>query len=618
MDMHDPSLTPASEENKDQNPTEAPANAADAVAPATSTDVHADPEAEAEAEELMSESELDAADTEESVLEAATALLEKDASEINADEIRRLRQLFATVHNTPSTDETESDQAPAQSETQILFEQTIEKLRAKKAAHLAQLETQRAENLTRKNDIIAQIIALADDTDNVNRTFPRYRELQDEFNAVGDVDPSEETGVWKRFQEAREKYSDNLKINKELRDYDFKKNLEEKEALLAEARALDADEDIIGAYRRLQDLHNKWRQIGPVAKELRDEIWNNFRDASAQVNKRYQAFFEARKAREAQNEAAKTELCAAAEAIDPESLKSFAAWDQATNQIKEIQDKWRTLGFASKKMNRVLFARFRATCDTFFAAKAAYFRNTRDELNNNLAAKQALVQQAEALKESTDWRAATETFVELQKKWKTIGAIPKRYSDDLWKQFTAACDLFFERKKKAGSGARQTEAANMRAKREIIGRLSALVTDETAKDDAIAALRKMQEEWKQIGHVPYKEKDKLYEAYRSAIDAVRNHFDIAESKARRQRFEASVARIEGDDDKIFREREKLVRALENRRNDLRTYENNLGFLSAKSRSGDSLLRDLERRIERLKTDISELEEKISLLDSKLG
>ncbi|MDE6468200.1 MAG: DUF349 domain-containing protein, partial [Muribaculaceae bacterium] len=269
MDMHDPSLTPASEENKDQNPTEAPANAADAVAPATSTDVHADPEAEAEAEELMSESELDAADTEESVLEAATALLEKDASEINADEIRRLRQLFATVHNTPSTDETESDQAPAQSETQILFEQTIEKLRAKKAAHLAQLETQRAENLTRKNDIIAQIIALADDTDNVNRTFPRYRELQDEFNAVGDVDPSEETGVWKRFQEAREKYSDNLKINKELRDYDFKKNLEEKEALLAEARALDADEDIIGAYRRLQDLHNKWSQIGPRSKEHR-------------------------------------------------------------------------------------------------------------------------------------------------------------------------------------------------------------------------------------------------------------------------------------------------------------------------------------------------------------
>ncbi len=623
MDMQEPALEPQTP--KAQNLNDASAAAADAGIENVAADSAApQPEAEAEAESIMTQGEEDfeAKDvnreiTDESLMADALALMEKDAADISNDEIRRLRQHFSMLHKSVDSAAEAAEAPAAPSETETRFEQTIEALRARKAQYIAEQEALRAANLERKNAIIEQINALAEDTDNVNRTFPRYRELQDEFNAVGDVDPTEETAVWKRFQEAREHYSDNLKINKELRDYDFKKNLADKEALLAEARALAAEEDVISAYRRLQDLHNKWRQIGPVAKELRDEIWNSFRDASAEVNKRYQAFFEARKAREAENETAKTALCEKIEALDLSGLKTFAAWEEATKQIQTMQEEWRKLGFASKKMNRVLFARFRQCCDSFFAAKAEFYRNTREELSSNLAHKQDLVTRAEALQESTDWRKATDEFIAMQKEWKSIGAIPKKYSDDLWKRFTAACDAFFDRKKKEGSGVRNAEVANLRAKREIIGRLSALTDEATDKDTAIAELRKLQDSWKEIGHVPFREKDKLYEAYRSAVDAVRDHFAIAESRARRQRFEASVNDMKGDDNKLFRERERLVRALDARRNDLRTYENNLGFLNSKSKSGNSLMLDLERRIGRLKADIAELEEKIALLDGNI-
>lgn len=616
MDMQDPTLAAAGAEETKMN--EAQATEAEAISDTTS---EADSDPEAAAEEIMTEGEetvetAEAAeqkrlDTLESVMAEALALMAKEPADIATDEIRHLRQRFSMLHKAPEGEEEASDELEQQ------FTAVIEELRNRKAAWAAEQEKLRADNLARKNAIIDEILSLADDTDNVNRTFPRYKELQDAFNAIGDVDPAEETGVWKRFTEAREKYSDNLKINKELRDYDFKKNLAEKEQLLEEARALAAGEDVIAAYRRLQELHNRWRQIGPVAKEIREEIWANFREASAEVNKRYQAFFEARKAREAENESAKTALCEQLEALDFSGLKTFAAWEDMTKTIMAVQEEWRKLGFASKKMNRQLFARFRQSCDAFFAAKAEFYRNTREELAANLAHKQQLVERAEALKDSTDWRQAGDQFIAMQKEWKEIGAIPKKHSDTLWTRFTTACDYFFDRKKKAGSGARQAEVANLRAKREIIGELSALLNDADNKDEAIKSMRELQQRWQEIGHVPFREKDKLYEAYRSACDAVRQKFAIAESRARRERFEANVAQIEGDNDKLSREREKMYRALEGRRNELRTYENNLGFLSSKSKNGDSLVRDMERRIERLKADIAEIEDKLKLIDSKL-
>lgn len=650
MDMHDPNPEAIKAQGEEQTLNEATASATAAGISNTAAADGAD--AESEAELTMSEAEEEADDTRqnkettcESLLDDVLALLAKDPADFSTDEINRLRQKFAMLHSVADAEqavadnaeaearadadlpdgsavpELTADEAPAESagaELRRQFDAAIAELKARKAAWTAEQQALRAANLERKNAIIAEIISLADDTDNVNRTFPRYRELQDEFNAIGDVDPTEETAVWKRFQEAREQYSDNLKINKELRDYDFKKNLAEKEALLAEAKTLTMDEDVIAAYRRLQDLHNKWRQIGPVAKELRDEIWNSFREASAEINKRYQAFFEARKAREAENEAAKSALCERLDAIDFEGLKTFNAWEQATEQIIELQKEWRTLGFASKKMNRQLFARFRGRCDAFFAAKAEFFRNTRDELSRNLAHKQQLTDEAEALATSTDWKTATDRFVEMQKEWRTIGAVPKKYSDALWKRFTTACDAFFENKKKAGSGTRQVENANLKAKREVIGQLSALITDGTERAEAMDSLRALQTRWNEIGHVPFREKDKLYTAYREAVDAVRRHFDMAERGVRRERFAANVARLEGDGDKLFRERERLLRTVESRRAELRTYENNLGFLSSRSKSGDSLVRDMERRIERLKADIDELLEKVKVLDGKLA
>ncbi len=611
MEMKDPASA------AEQSAEELKMNEANATEAEATNDTITDTDIEAVVEENIegaTDVEKKRFESVEDVMTEALELMRKDIAQVATDEIRRLRQLFNLYHQAPAAE----DGDPATpDEVEVQFNAVIEELRARKAAWAAEQEAIKAENLKRKNAIIEEILALADDTDNVNRTFPRYRELQDEFNATGDVDPAEETAVWKRFQDAREKYSDNLKINKELRDYDFKKNLADKEQLLEESLALATEEDVIIAYRRLQELHNRWRQIGPVAKELRDDIWNRFREASAEVNKHYQAFFEARKAREAENEQAKTELCQKIEALDYSELKTFAAWEEMTRTIVALQEDWRKLGFASKKMNRQLFARFRQTCDAFFGAKADYFRNTREELASNLARKQELAERAEALKESSDWREASEQFIAMQKEWKTIGSVPKKYSDALWARFTAACDYFFDRKKKAGNGTRQTEVANLRAKREIIGQLSALINESENKDEAIKSMRQLQQQWQEIGHVPFREKDKLYEAYRAACDAVREKFAIAERSARRERFEASVASIEGDNDKLYRERERMLRTLDSRRNELRTYQNNLGFLSSKSKNGDSLVRDMERRIDNLKKDIAEIEEKIKLIDSKL-
>lgn len=557
--------------------------------------------------------------TAEGLLEVARELLARDAADITADDIRHLRQQMNALRRPAEVSEpavdAEAPEVAVEAEPSELTE-IFNQIREKKAAHTARLEAERLANLERKKAIVAEITALAEDTDNVNRTFPRYRELQEEFNAIGDVPPTEDTALWKSFQDARERYSDNLKINKELRDYDFKKNLDSKQLLLDEAEGLITDDDVITAYRRLQELHNKWRRIGPVAKEFREEIWDKFKAASAEINKRYQAHFEARKAREAENEAGKTELCAAMEAIDLTALRSFSAWDDATRRVMELQQKWRTYGFASKKMNKSLFARFRELCDKFFAAKAEYFQSTREELAGNLARKTALAERAEALRESTDWKAATNEFVAMQKEWKTIGAVAKKYSDAVWKRFQEACDYFFEQKKKATSGVRRAENDNLKAKRDIIAELDK-ITAETPREEAITTMHEMQERWRETGHVPFREKDKVQEAYRAALDRLRDMLNLRRSQERRERFAETVSAIEGDDNKLMRERERLVRSLEARRQELRTYENNLGFLSSKSKSGDSMLREFERKADALRADIAELEEKIKVVTAKL-
>lgn len=573
------------------------------------------------ADKLVDEAaELDGADnapsTLEEVIEQAKALRDSDPADITREAINRLRSAFNNLSHKNDTEESDAQAQPEANPEEEAFKEILNEIKTKKAEFNAKLEQQRADNLLAKKDIIAQIIALAEDTDNVNRTFPKYRELQEQFNSIGEVPATDETDIWKKFQEARERYSDNLKINKELRDYDFKKNLEHKELLIAEATKLNDESDIITAFKRLQDLHAKWREIGPVAKELRDEIWQKFKDASAEVSKRYQAYFEERKAREVENEQAKTALCVKIEALDFSQLNSFAQWDQMTNTIIEAQNEWKKLGFASRKLNTLLFNRFRATCDKFFAAKAEYFKQVKDQMAANLARKTELADKAEALKDSTEWKKTTDILVELQKEWKTIGAVAKKHSDAVWKRFQSACDHFFEQKKAATSGIRQTEHANLQAKRDLIAELDNIAPD-TPKNEVIQTIARLQSRWKEIGHVPFREKDKVYEQFRNRINEIRKAFDLRESRERMDNFESAVSQFEGDQNKLMRERERLVRILETRRTELRTYQNNLGFLTAKSKSGNTLLKDFERKIERLKDEIHTLEDKIKLLDTKL-
>jgi hypothetical protein len=624
MDMREPVLNDAENgaDKKEPLAEEAQLEQPEVIA-AAETLANTDEEPESvESEALESEAPANV----EQLLEIARELESRDAANISRDEVSRVRQQYIALRKS------QSDAARAEfveqggeaekfveepNDNDEEFKRILNNIKEKKAAHLAAIETERAANLDRKNAIIDEIIALAEDTDNVNKTFPRYRELQEQFNAIGEVPAPEETGVWKRFQDARERFSDNLKINKELRDYDFKKNLEQKELLISEAVKLNDEKDIIVAFKRLQELHAKWREIGPVAKDLREDIWARFKDASLEINKRYQTHFEERKAREAENEAGKTAICERVEAFDFSSLKSFAAWEQMTEQLKKAQEDWKKLGYASRKMNNALFNRFRATCDTFFVLKAAYFKNVKEELAHNLARKNELVEKAEALKDSTDWKKTTDALVALQKEWKTIGTVAKKHSDNVWRRFQQACDYFFEQKKAATSGVRQTEQANLQAKRDLIKELDN-ITAETPKADAIALINDLQERWKSIGHVPFREKDKVYEAFRSRINEVRNQFDLNDRKGRMERFENAINEAGDDENKLLRERERQMRLLENRRAELRTYENNLGFLSAKSKSGNSLVQDFERKIERLKADITSLEEKINLIDSKLS
>ena len=492
----------------------------------------------------------------------------------------------------------------------------LNQLKEKRAEFNNAQEAMRQENLSKKRAIIEEIKAIAVDPDGVNKQYNRVQQLQQEFKAIGEVPATETTELWKDYQQATESFYDLLKINKELRDYDFKKNLEIKQLICEEAEKLTEEADIIVAFKRLQDLHEKWREVGPVAKDIREEIWGRFKDASAIINKKYQAYFEERKNREQENENAKTAICERIEALDFESLKSYSAWDEMTKVILEAQEDWKKLGFASKKMNNVLFARFRETCDKFFEMKANYFKNIKDDLASNLEKKIALCEKAEALKDSTDWKKTTDEFVALQKEWKTIGAVAKKHSEVVWRRFLAACDYFFEEKKKKTSGVRQTEQANLKLKKEVIAKLGAIAED-TPREDAIKQVKELMAQWQEIGHVPYREKDKVYETYRAKVDELYKRFDMRGSQARMSNFEDSVNEMSGDENKLYRERERLMRNYEQKRNELNTYENNMGFFNSKSKSGDSMLRELERKIQRIKEEIATLEQKIKVIDSHL-
>lgn len=562
--------------------------------------------------------------SEADVIVTLTALAQAEADEISREEVSRLKQRYYALRKV--TDEEARRQfvangndpeafIPEEDPADEVLRQLLNSIKEKKAARAAEVEAELQRNYEQKDRLIAEIADMSNDTDNVNRHFTRFREIQQEFKNVGDVAPQQMSDQWKRYQEAVELFYDQLKVNKDLRDYDFKKNLEAKLQLCAEAEQLDAEADVIAAFKRLQDLHVTWRETGPVAKEQREEIWSRFKEASAVVNKKYQAFFEERKAREQENEAAKTAICERLEALDFDSLKSFNAWNDMTKTILQAQEDWRKLGFASKKANNLLFTRFRAICDKFFAQKAEYYKSVKEDMSANLEKKIALCEQAEALKDSTDWKATAEKLTELQRRWKTIGAVPKKRSDEVWKRFQEACDFFFEQKKRDLSQSRKSEQENLRAKRALTASLKEIAAD-APRQEVVAAIKDAQARWSEIGHVPFREKDKIYEEFRAVINELYKVHDLKDTRANFARFENSINEM-SDSGKLARERERLARVLETKRSELTTYQNNLGFFNFKSTSGSSMLRDIERKTQRIRDDIADLEKKIALIDGRL-
>ena len=561
------------------------------------------------------------------ILERVRQIVDAPIDEVK-DEIEALKQNYYKVKRAEvevaykahiEAGNPEAEFTPQHDELEEPLKELLAAFKERKAQYLKELEKQREENLARKNALLDELKAIIDTPDEVGKQYQRVQQIQQEFKSITDIPAQAVTELWKTYQNYTEQFYDLLKINKELRDYDFKKNLEQKEAICKAAEQLTEADDVVAAFRQLQALHNDWREIGPVAKELRDEIWNRFKDASTIINKRHQAFFESRKETETQNEAAKIALCEEIEQIIAtlNEVDNYNLWEEKTQTILGMQERWKTIGFASRKNNTVLFERFRQSCDTFFATKAEYFKKAKENLNTNLERKRALCEKAEALKDSTDWKTTTDALVALQKEWKQVGPVAKKHSEIVWKRFNEACDYFFEQKKKALSSNREIENANLQAKLKVVEALKAI--DETVTDEvARAAMKEAIAQWNAIGHVPFREKDKLYKEYQKALDALHTRFNANRNRSRMDNFSNSLQQLaEGNTDRLYREREKLARSYEMKKNEIQTYENNKGFLSLSSSRAESLVQELDRKIKKLHEEMNLIVQKIEMIDAKL-
>ena len=590
----------------------------------TATVPVAEPAAEVEevpAEEPQAETSTTSFATYETKADIVARLKEIASSdeEVTRQELDSLKSNFYRLHHQEADaaykkfiDEggNAEEYTPAPNLEEGEFKEQMTIIREKRAAAAAALEQEREENYQKKLDIINKINALTENPDEINRTYNDFKELQQQWNDIKEVPAEKATALWKTYQQAVEAFYDTLKLSNELRAYDFKKNLEKKTALCEAAEKLADETDIIVAFRKLQQLHQDFRETGPVASDLREQIWTRFKEASTVINKRHQEYFETRKQKEEENLEKKTAICATIEGFNLDELKTFAEWNAISDKITALQAEWKTIGYAPQKMNTKIFERFRAACDNFFSRKSEYFQKVRDNLNQNYALKLDLVEKAEALKDSTDWKATTDALVELQKKWKEIGTVPKKYSDQIWERFNNACDAFFAAKKEANKGAYSEQAENMEKKKSIIAMLAAIVPEEF-EGDLRAKLREAQEEWNQIGHVPFKEKDKLYKLLREQMDRLYGYAYQNAAKRRLDRFKESIKGGSGND-----LRSRLTRQLDILKNEIKTYENNLGFLSlsSKSKQGNALVEELNRKMEKLKADMEEVKAKIAALE----
>ena len=508
---------------------------------------------------------------------------------------------------------------PEADEYEQKFKELVSAIKEKRTEIAKAAELLKEENLEKKNRIIEKIKEFISSGEDVNKYYNEFKQLRQEWNDIKLIPQEKATELWKNYQLYVERFYDLLKINNEFRTYDFKKNLELKTALCEAAEKLEEEPDVVSAFYQFQNLHHEFREIGPVAPEMREEIWGRFKKASTVINKKHQQHFEELKAKEQGNYEAKQAICEKIESIDCTALKTFADWDEKTNEVIALQSEWKTIGFAPQKLNVKIFERFRAACDAFFKAKSEFYKTIKTEKNENLQRKIALAERAEALKDSTDWKKTTEELTRLQKEWKTIGSVSKKYSDAVWNRFISACDYFFEQKKNMFAGQKSEEQANLAAKQELIEQIESIPEDADPAE-ALKTVKELQEKWNSIGFVPFKEKDKIYKRFIASVDKWYDSYRQGVSDRRISAFKDNIDRIASKDGNavngLYRERDKVVKMYESMKSELATYENNMSFLNVSSKNS-SFMQEINKKIEKLKNDIKLAEEKLAAIDETI-
>lgn len=561
--------------------------------------------------------------TKQEVLERVKEIA-RSAEAPNKEELDHLKTTFYKIHLAERDAQTkeylEKGGDPEKfvllpDDTEEAFKAEMQIIKEKRAKIFLEQEEEKQENLAKKLEIIEKIKAMATSPEEANQSYNDFKALQQEWKDIKTVPADKANELWRNYQLYVEQFYDLLKLNSEAREYDFKKNLEAKTALCEAAEKLDEEEDVISAFHQLQDLHQQYREIGPVAKELREQIWSRFKAASTVINKKHQQYFEDIRAKEEKNLELKTALCEKLEAIDLDAIKTAAQWEATTKEVIAMQQEWREIGFAPQKMNVKIFERFRTINDVFFSKKAEFFKELKSQYSDNLEKKQELVKKAQQLADSTDWKKTGDKIIALQKEWKTVGVVPRKQGELLWKDFLDACNKFFEARNKANAGTRNTEHSNLAKKREVVAKLKDLL--ENPVENVQQALQKLTEEYNSIGHVPFKEKDNIYKEYHAVLDKIYKDLHISNAKRRLDNFKSNLKNVaEKGSDALDNERGRLLRRYDQLRNDITTYENNLGFLNAASKKGNSLVEEMNRKVQKLKDDLELVKKKIKAIDAE--
>ena len=561
--------------------------------------------------------------TKQEVLERVKEIA-RSAEAPNKEELDHLKTTFYKIHLAERDAQTkeylEKGGDPEKfvllpDDTEEAFKAEMQIIKEKRAKIFLEQEEEKQENLAKKLEIIEKIKAMATSPEEANQSYNDFKTLQQEWKDIKAVPADKANELWRNYQLYVEQFYDLLKLNSEAREYDFKKNLEAKTALCEAAEKLDEEEDVISAFHQLQDLHQQYREIGPVAKELREQIWSRFKAASTVINKKHQQYFEDIRAKEEKNLELKTALCEKLEAIDLDAIKTAAQWEATTKEVIAMQQEWREIGFAPQKMNVKIFERFRTINDVFFSKKAEFFKELKSQYSSNLEKKQELVKKAQQLADSTDWKKTGDKIIALQKEWKTVGVVPRKQGELLWKDFLDACNKFFEARNKANAGTRNTEHSNLAKKREVVAKLKDLL--ENPVENVQQALQKLTEEYNSIGHVPFKEKDNIYKEYHEVLDKIYKDLHISNAKRRLDNFKNNLKNVaEKGSDALDNERGRLLRRYDQLRSDITTYENNIGFLNAASKKGNSLVEEMNRKVQKLKDELELVKNKIKAIDAE--